>query len=245
MQFQHCLTKIVAALDEISEWQDSKTASDAHSLIKAVCDSEFLISTSCLNDVLSTTRPLSLLLQAPSVDFIIATDALKNSLNIIETRRKSAEIYFSKLFSKAKNLAQELDSSIEIPRIVKRQKHRANYSSVTAEQYYRKAIFIPLLDYVILDLQERLPKDTLKVFDLNLLMPSVLIEENNVEKEVCQRIESLGVQYESVLGNQVSNLVGEYQVWKEHWKSNNNKKVSIPKSAVEVLEKCNDQCRYC
>lgn len=53
MQFQgEKLMKICNALDEISDWKDEKTASAAANLHHALLNPTFLVSTSCLSDVL-------------------------------------------------------------------------------------------------------------------------------------------------------------------------------------------------
>ncbi|CAB0033485.1 unnamed protein product, partial [Trichogramma brassicae] len=53
----------------------------------------------------------------------------------------------------AKNIAEEIDAEIKMPRLANIQKNRSNYPCDSAEDYYRKAIFIPLLDNVIEDLK--------------------------------------------------------------------------------------------
>nr|CAI5869964.1 unnamed protein product [Callosobruchus analis] len=133
------------ALEGISKWNNPKTTSDARSLIKATCDAEFIISIICLSDVLSITRPLSLLLQAPSLDLIHASEALKNTASVLQNYRECADTHFSNLFAKITNVAEELDVEIIVRRTVKRQNFRANFPMCSAEEYYRKAIFIYLI----------------------------------------------------------------------------------------------------
>lgn len=56
LQFQGTnLVKICSALHRISSWEDSKTASDAQCLRQGLCNSEFIIASVCLNDVLGKT----------------------------------------------------------------------------------------------------------------------------------------------------------------------------------------------
>jgi hypothetical protein len=53
LQFQgETLLKICNALDRISLWEDSKTASDAQCLRQSLISPDFLVSSACLNDIL-------------------------------------------------------------------------------------------------------------------------------------------------------------------------------------------------
>ncbi|KAJ8688035.1 hypothetical protein QAD02_023830 [Eretmocerus hayati] len=63
MQFRELLPQIVAVIDDITLWRDSSTSSRAKSLKLSLLDSEFIVSTICLSDILSCTRPLSLFFQ--------------------------------------------------------------------------------------------------------------------------------------------------------------------------------------
>jgi len=44
---------------------------------------------------------------------------------------------FHDLFSTAEELGKEIGEDIKIPRVTQLQKHRANYESTSAENYYR------------------------------------------------------------------------------------------------------------
>ncbi|CAH0552598.1 unnamed protein product [Brassicogethes aeneus] len=213
IQFENHVTRMVTALEEISKWQDPKTTSDARSLIRSICYTEFIVSMISLSDVLSVTRPLSLLLQAPSIDLNQATEALKNTLNVLINFRNNAESHFSELFTKILSMAEQLKFDIDIPRLAKKQIYRENHPASSAKEYYRRTIFVSLLDHIVLDLQERLPKETLEVFDLNLLLQSKIIKNHNQEKKdnALKLVISLGERYKCFLGKSTVNLKGEYE----------------------------------
>jgi len=128
-------------------------------------------------------RPLSLLLQAPTIDLNQASEALKSTLNVLKNYQENSDSQFSKLFKKMSDIAERLGFEIKVPRLAKKQTHRANYPATNAEEYYRRAIFVPLLDNIVVDLQERLPKDTLEVFDFNSLLPTRILKISPQKKK--------------------------------------------------------------
>jgi len=67
----------------------------------------------------------------------------------IQEMRNSADDKFGKLFEIAQNLASQISEIIQRPRVAKAQRNRPNYDTETSEEYYRKAVFIPFLDYFI------------------------------------------------------------------------------------------------
>lgn len=171
-QFKSLLPKIVDALNEISEWNDAKSAMEAKTLVLSV-DFEFVVAVSALHDILSTTRPLSLVLQSPSLDLNAALNVLTGALNVLHDSRQNAESAFKNIFHDATSLAESpsVQVPVAMPRIASRQKYRDNHPSSSPEEYYRVSLFVPLLDNIIEDLKCRLPEGTLNCFNLNLFLP--------------------------------------------------------------------------
>ena len=65
--------------------------------------------------------------------------------------------------------------AVEVPRITQRQVHRNNSPHTTPEEYYRRVVFIPMLNSVISDLKSRISRDTLNSFRLTVLVPSNIV----------------------------------------------------------------------
>lgn len=72
--------------------------------------------------------------------------------------RENADEKFKDLFNTASQLAAEIEVSISIPRIIKRQVHRNNYNARSPEEYYKLSVFIPFVDHFICHLKERFLK---------------------------------------------------------------------------------------
>lgn len=103
-----------------------------------------------------------------------------------------------------------MNIALTLPRIVKAQLHRPNHETTTPEQYFRVSLFIPLLDNIHADLVFRFPKETLNVFNLNVILPSVM-SKNNPENEK-QQIRMIMEEHGTILGSVAGNLPGEFLV---------------------------------
>ncbi|GBP23686.1 Chimeric ERCC6-PGBD3 protein [Eumeta japonica] len=114
----------------------------------------------------------------------------------------------------AKEVAEQLDVEIKCPRIISKQIHRANNQPAqSAEEYFSRAIYIPLLDSIISDLQDHLSPEVLNLFQLSVFMPKS--EYNNQDIET---VKQLATDYTLLLDNTpVSVIVNEYRLWMVKW----------------------------
>lgn len=183
LQFKMYFTEIVEALSHISTWKDTHTSSKATSLLHALCSPEFIISTFSLADILQVTLPISRLLQLPSLDLNRASNAIQTTLTTLENKRSDCVEVFAHIFSEARDTARSVNIEIILPRIVGRQTNRENYESRDPEEYFRRSIFIPLLENICQDMKGRFGHSTLHCFGLRNILPKVLLFE---EGEVFQ-----------------------------------------------------------
>lgn len=135
-------------------------------LLHALCTSEFLISTLSFVDILEVTLPISRLLQQPTIDLNRASNAIENNIKTLETKRKNCDTEFSKIFSVARELAELVSVEFKLPRITGRQVHRENYCSSTPKEYFRRCIYIPLLDGICRDMTQRFDNASIQCFGL-------------------------------------------------------------------------------
>lgn len=141
------------------------------------------------------------------------------------------EVIYRQLFEEAKEVAEQLDVEIKCPRIVSKQIHRANNQPAqSAEEYFRRAIYIPLLDSIISDLQDRLSPEVLNLFQLSVFMPKS--EYNNQDIET---VKQLATEYTLLLDNTpVSVIVNEYRLWMVKWQRSQD----IPQSISDIILNC-------
>lgn len=240
--FYYSLPDIVDAFTEISEWKESESSKKAVLYISSITNTEFIISCVCLVDILKRTLPLSRLLQKPALDLNKASNAVKDTVQSLNERRNRCEMSFLEQFLEAKTTAEKLGVQLVLPRTTKRQCHRENYEANTVEDYFRVSMYIPLLDNVINDLQTRFSPDILMNFDLNLLLPEVILksytsdtgdESQRLMKVVRNFINILPVKNEIIID-------GEVSIWKSKWVREKEEGGKIPVDVIDVLKSCDE-----
>lgn len=124
---------------------------------------------------------------------------------------------------------------IRTPRIVPRQRHRENNQpGQSPKEYFRKSIYIPLLDSRIADLEERLSPEVLSLFQLGVFLP----------KSACTEVDLLAVReavqiYNTLLHSPVVSVVlSEFQLWVTKWKREVESGNKLPESLPQVIELC-------
>lgn len=189
LQFRVSLPKIIESLDYISSWKDIQTAAKARTLKISLCDSEFLITITCLSDLLSCTLPLSRFFQKTQIDLKSAQDMLKDTLENLQQKREMCVEKFASIYEESYGVAEELGVKIKIPRISSRQTHRQNYLTKDVVEYYRQAIYIPIIEHVTEDLKVRFPEETVDLYSFSVLFPnSVNLKDERLLKETALKL---------------------------------------------------------
>ena len=74
-------------------------------------------------------------------------------------------------------VAARIQVDPSLPRMTGRQQHRSNIPAATAHEYYKRVLTIPMLDYLISEMEDRLHSDSsAMVSQIMLLLPSTLAE---------------------------------------------------------------------
>lgn len=210
------MPKIINALSEITSWKDYQTSGKAKILVTTLCDSELLIALSSLAHILNYTYPLSKIFQKKNLDLNAAANTIKDTLQILLKCRGNVRTQFSNIFKSCEELANIIDVELRMLRLCKQQKNRSNYPTNNVEDYYRMAIFIPLLDNVIDDLKTRFSPNTLELFQLPFFLPSNFLKISNDQNEETKIIKSVANDFQILLNtnqNDISSqLLGEYYI---------------------------------
>ncbi|KAK3909080.1 52 kDa repressor of the inhibitor of the protein kinase [Frankliniella fusca] len=221
LQFSVDLPKIQLALESISKWEDASTASKASQLKAALSDSFFLVSVMCLSDILALTLPLSKLFQKPTLNLDTGAETITNLISVLSTRRGNAEEHFKSIWTDIEGLAEKVDTNLILPRRCGRQGNRANYPTESPEAYFRQAIYIPLLDNILMDIKERFPPEVVDCFQLPLLLPSHITKLT--ASDLTQKTEILVKNFSALLPFETDMsrklLDGELTMWQEKWKA--------------------------
>lgn len=239
LYFKSCLKTIIECLSLISEWHDSESSSKAACLKNSLLTLSFLVSLYCLSEVLSTTVNLSKVLQTKAISRQYASTLVQNVITTLKQMRESAEESFENLFTDVENIATELEVPVVMPRISKFQRNRPNPDVNTCEDYFRITVYIPLLDNIIDDLENRFNDSTMLIFDFNVLVPDVLVTKNTNEiSEITKNIARYLAKVEKLPEDYVvTSLRGEINLYKS-MHENDNHPESIPDTIEVAFKKC-------
>ena len=103
----------------------------------------------------------------------------------------------------AVRMADQLNVEPNIPRVAKKQIYRDNVPANSPEEYYKRALVIPIVDTLISEMTHRFNKFNCKAARLLILTPSVLWSEKFKENvDISQILE----EYEEDLINRDSTL---------------------------------------
>lgn len=128
-----------------------------------------------------------------------------------------------------------------IPRVNMNQRNRDNIPGNNAEEYYRRNIFIPLLDNIIQDLEFRFSQKVFDILEINNLIPTVLLKKTDDEIKVIKENVS---QYLQNFENQSKEYIliklnSELELWLQKWK--NTEINALPDSALSSLKFCDKE----
>lgn len=238
LQFSVDLAKIVETLEKIALWRDPSTAGKATSLIRTICNPQFIISVLSLSDILSLTQSLSKLLQTPALDLNCSSLQVSGTISIIASRRENVDVTFNKVWQRAEDIANELGVELTIPRRPGRATYRENYNTNSAEEYYRLSIYVPMIDYVLSDLRERFAIETLEIFNLSCFVPENTLNNYPGDEILKALVDRFGNLLDVNKSAAPLLLSGEMLLWREKWLQEKQREVELPRTALDILAKC-------
>lgn len=71
---------------------------------------------------------------------------------------------FETIFEEVENIANSIGVEIKMPRVASIQTNRDNYPAKDPKEYFRQAIYIPVLDNVMKDLKSRFSTNALDLY---------------------------------------------------------------------------------
>ena len=162
---------------------------------------------SLTNKDLSLTLSLSIQLQSVELDLFKAMSDIKDVRGTLMTRRKKCEKSFNKIWLEAQKMAKQADIELKCPRTTRHQAHRGNIEASTPEEYYRLNAFIPFLDYMLTQLDDRFSSHNQEIFHLSALIPSLC---NQFEYDHLKEGIHL---YSNFLSGSDVEIEGEFEIW--------------------------------
>lgn len=228
--FKEILEPIVASLEEIKE-KFADQSQKSSFLLNSINKCNFIIAVFVLSKFLGITYTLSKYLQTVNLDIASAIQSVKDVSQVLQNSRQNSDTEFSDVYIQAKNLCDNLNIELIIPRTTKYQKHRCNISTADPEIYYRTSIFNPFIDDLISSLNDRFLKHDTLIISLQYILP----DRSNVEYEFieeCIRFykDDLPEPHEDI-------LKGEWSLWRQKWQTKKDK----PKTAIQALRDCDER----
>ena len=153
---------ILETLDVLKSDSYTHTRNDATSLSNSISSFEFLVALVVVEAPMQHLAPLCSALQNQQCDLVKASSMALSVIGMLRENRNSDE-YFQSLWNKACTAADDEGISDTKPRVSAKQTRRSNTSqsasmgtSDTPQQYWKLNLFLPFLDHLIVQLENRL-----------------------------------------------------------------------------------------
>jgi len=147
LRFKDLYKVIAYTLHNLENNHNIETSQLAFQLSKTHRSSQFIIALYVLEKLFAFTLPLCNALQKVNNDLSECCENVENCIQVLSSIRINAVKEFQTLFLEIEQKLNLLDETIQITRITGRQLSRSNTSAKSPEQYYKRTIFIPFIDY--------------------------------------------------------------------------------------------------
>lgn len=173
MLFKEFLEPIVAALEQIECDSSNRTTS----LLNSICNFKFLVSVCVSSKLLSYTYHLSEYLQTKNIDLVNALDRVNQVKIQLQILRDNATDEFNKLYEEANRLGGLINVEESMPRICITQRNRQNVPFQNTKEFYKRTVFIPHLDDILLSLNERFLSHHEIINSLQYVLPNMIVDK--------------------------------------------------------------------
>ena len=227
--FAELYDSIAMTLEQISQWNDREAASEAICLLAAISRHEFVISLQCLKHVLILTKPVSIKLQAVDLELVGCLKHIRTVCNLLQTWRDGSG---SGSFDNEYKDAEEMVGELRIDALPSASRRRRTTTQPTASDpktHYLHTVYLPFLDYLLQDFNDRFLQHSEKISGLARLLPSSIHDCSLDPDDICDCLEFYGPLLPSSSG-----VAAEIELWQQKWVHDEN----APSTAVEALEHC-------
>ena len=165
------------------------------------------------------------------MDIFAVIELIDSVLDILRQNRSNCENVFHKIFDQAKNECDKYYAPLIIPRRCKCQIFRDNDPSDDPEHFFREAIFVPNLDHLLMEMEDRFLDQKQKCRSLWGMIPKYCDASLNTAQDLERLLEI----YQEDIGPRAA-VVAEVQRWVNKWKKENVS--TVPSSAIGALCAC-------
>lgn len=186
----------------------------------------FIAALIAFEEVSSLLKPLTTRLQTPNQDIVQALMLVDHVQNALKGLRDQ----YSEVWDSTLTLAQEMEVEMTLPRAPPKSKQRSNAPASSAEDYYRRNMFLPLVDTLLVDMESRFSSQQQSAMKLSMIVPAHLIEMNYRWEDIKEAM----VKYRRFLTGDAA-VKGEFLVWQQMWLKETE--ADRPKNALSALAK--------
>lgn len=140
---------------QVIRGMDTKTVSSAAAFQKAMLSFDFIIALCAVSGPLDILNPLSDSMQDPNCDLVKASDHALTLHGLLQEKRNDQAAYDS-IWQKSVDLANREGVPVTRPRVAARQCHRNNIPADTVKEYWRLNLYLPFMDHLLFEIQDRL-----------------------------------------------------------------------------------------
>lgn len=172
-------------------------------------------------------------MQAKNIDLVNALDRVNQVTIQLKILRDNATNEFNKIYEEVNRLGGLINVEESMPRICITQRNRQNVPFQNTQEFYRRTVFIPHLNDILLSLNERFLSHHEIINSLQFVLPNMIVDKpySNLKTAVTF--------YQNDLKGYDDIIEAEYQLWQSKW----NLVESRPSTAIKALHQC-DQLMY-
>ncbi|XP_074658619.1 52 kDa repressor of the inhibitor of the protein kinase-like [Tubulanus polymorphus] len=232
--FSDIVVAVVETLDLISmnaekHWNPDSVVK-ANGLYHAITNFPFIAAYILTRECLSVTTSLTVKLQYANQDSNRAYLCLKAVRDTIEKYRSNLDSYYLLWFQQATALASLLEVDIQKPRTCGRQTQRSNIPAESVEQYFKRAIAIPILDHLYSEINDRFFSGQETILSAFSVLPATVL----ANKEWAKPFKEFCMEYIDDLPSP-SSLNVKPHLWESYWKKTAESKKEVPKHLTKLL----------
>lgn len=220
---QYCATRWVERHDSIfiflelyEPLLEVLTRNREFALVSQITEPQFIVSVLILNKILGLTKGASQSLQAKQLDLISAVNEIESvTATLASWRTGNVDAEYNSVFKSAEELYAKIENSPGIefpkPRLAGRQLNRNNVPAANASEYYKRAVWYPLLDSMIAELRARFNSHSKIAMHMCALIPAKCTDSNFAS--LAKSLEIFGC----FLEDGAAACEAEFERWQRKW----------------------------
>ena len=175
---QHFYQAFCQVRNKYADW-DPASCSNAQQILASITTFEFIVVFMTMYQYLSHLSGITVKLQKGALDIVEANEMISEIATIHKDKRKSVDSSFGRIFAQSTTMAEKVGAIVSMPRIASRQGHRSNIEASSPCEYFQRNVTIPILDHIIMSIDQQFSPSAIIATSLLGLVPSVLFQKES------------------------------------------------------------------